>query len=150
MSRDRREEEIVRARMPADVDAPDQVLYGLTFRQLAILAVAAVVCYGGWQALHQVLPVPALLGATVILGGLVFGLAVGRRDGLPLDAWLLAAVTHHHSAKALTTTDTSAPMPAWVDTTVGRMPLPAPLKLPKNSAACTAWSTMPGFTSQPR
>jgi len=130
---DRREDEIVRARVPADVDAPDKVLYGLTFRQLAILAVAAVVCYGGWQALHRMLPVPVLLGAGIGLGGLVFGLAVGRRDGLPLDAWLLAAVTHHRSPKALTTTDPSAPIPAWVDTTVGRMPLPAPLKLPADA-----------------
>jgi hypothetical protein len=35
-----------RARVPADVDAPDKVLYGLTCRQLAILAVAAVAVYG--------------------------------------------------------------------------------------------------------
>ena len=92
--------------MAADVDAPDKVLYGLTFRQLAILAVAAVVFYGAWQALHTVVPVPVLLGAGVVVGGLVFGLAVGpprrpvhgrvaarRGPALPRAA---GAVDHRH------------------------------------------------------
>ena len=48
--------------MPADVDAPDKVLYGLTFRQLAIIAVAALVFYGGWRSLHTLLPAAVLLG----------------------------------------------------------------------------------------
>jgi len=30
-----------RASVPADIDAPDTIVWGLTFRQLAILAVAA-------------------------------------------------------------------------------------------------------------
>jgi hypothetical protein len=127
--------EPVRARMPADVDAPDKVLYGLTFRQLAILAVAAVVCYGGWRSLHTLLPAPVLLGATVILGGLVFGLAIGRRDGLPMDAWLLAAIRHSWAPKALSTTGTSRQTPDWVDATADRMPLPAPLRLPAQAIA---------------
>ncbi|MFD0784082.1 PrgI family protein, partial [Micromonospora azadirachtae] len=79
-----------RARMPADVDAPDKVAYGLTFRQLAILAVAALAFYGAWRFLHQLVPVPVLVGAAVVLGAVVFAIAVGRRDGLPLDVWLLA------------------------------------------------------------
>src|SRR5258707_2596247 len=87
MSRERREEEVVRARMPADVDAPDKVLYGLTFRQLAILAVAAVIFYGGWQALHPLLPVPVLLGAAGILGRARFGVPGRPRDRVPLDRW---------------------------------------------------------------
>ncbi|MGH3739602.1 MAG: PrgI family protein, partial [Micromonosporaceae bacterium] len=70
--------------MPADIDAPDRVFYGLTFRQLAILAVAAVLIYRAWRALDGVLPAPALVAVAVTAGGLAFGLAVGRRDGLPL------------------------------------------------------------------
>src|SRR3954454_22069325 len=102
------------ARVPADVDAPDKVLYGLTFRQLAILAVAAVIFYGAWQGLHTLLPVPVLLGAAVVLGGLVFGLAVARRDGLSMDVWLLSAVRHSRAPRALFTTDTTAKTPDWV------------------------------------
>jgi hypothetical protein len=119
-------DEPYRARVPADLDAPDKVLYGLTFRQLAILAVAAVIFYGGWRSLHTLLPVPVLLGATVVLGGL----AVGRRDGLPMDQWLLASIPHQRAPKALSTTDTTSRTPAWVDATAGRMSLPVPLKLP--------------------
>ncbi|WP_435204975.1 PrgI family protein [Micromonospora sp. bgisy143] len=126
-------DEPYRARIPADVDAPDKVLYGLTFRQLAVLAVAAVVLYGGWKALHTVMPAPVLLGAAVVLGGLVFGLAVGRRDGLPLDVWLGCAVRHWRAAKALSTTDTTAKIPDWVQTPVSKVVLPAPLKLPADA-----------------
>jgi hypothetical protein len=130
--------------MPADVDAPDKVLYGLTFRQLAILAVAAVVCYGGWRSLHTTVPAPVLLAAAVIVGGLVFGLAVGRRDGLPLDRWLAAAVTHSRAPKALSTVDTTATIPDWVDPTVDRTPLPAPLRLPATAIADDGQISLPG------
>ncbi|MGC4856588.1 PrgI family protein [Micromonospora sp. DT4] len=133
MSRDRRDEQAVTARMPADVDAPDKVLYGLTFRQLAILAVAAVVFYGGWKALHTVVPAPVLLGAAVVLGGLVFGLAVGRRDGLPMDVWLASAVRHSRAPRALSTTDTTAKTPDWVQAPASKVMLPAPLKLPADA-----------------
>ncbi|MGA8114113.1 MAG: PrgI family protein [Actinocatenispora sp.] len=119
--------------MPADVDAPDKVLYGLTFRQLAILAVAAVVLYGGWQALHSVLPMPVLLGGAVIAAGLAFGLAVGRRDGLPMDVWLLAAVRHHGAPHALSTADTTAQLPEWVEEPEAKQVLPAPLRLPASA-----------------
>jgi hypothetical protein len=120
-----------RAKMPADVDAPDKVAYGLTFRQLAILAVAAVIFYAGWHALHRLLPPAVLLVAGVILGGLAFGLAVGRRDGLSLDRWLAAAVRHQHAPKALSTTAGAAvAVPEWVTQPARRVPLPAPLRLP--------------------
>jgi hypothetical protein len=127
------DDEPYRARIPADVDAADKVLYGLTFRQLAILAVAAVIGYGGWQGLHDVLPVPVMLGTAVVLGGLVFGLAVGRRDGLPLDGWLLAAVRHCRQPRALSTTDTTAKVPEWVQAPASKVMLPAPLRLPADA-----------------
>ncbi|QGN49776.1 PrgI family protein [Micromonospora sp. WMMC415] len=122
-----------RVRMPADVDAPDKVAYGLTFRQLAILAVAALAFYGAWRAARGVVPVPVLAGAAVVAGGLVFGVAVGRRDGLPLDVWLLAAVRHSTSPKALSTTDSTTRTPTWVQAPASTMPLPAPLTLPADA-----------------
>jgi hypothetical protein len=134
----------VRAKMPADVDAPDKVLYGLTFRQLAILAVAAVGMYGGWRVLSPVVPIPVLLGAVVILGGLVFGLAVGRRDGLPLDVWLLSAVRYSRASRALSTTDTTTRTPDWIQTPASRVMLPAPLKLPADAIADNGEITLTG------
>jgi hypothetical protein len=117
--------------MPADVDAPDKVLYGLTFRQIAILAVAAVIFYAAWRTLHRLLPVPVLLGAGIVLGALAFGLVVGRRDGLSLDRWLWHAVVHSRAPKALSTVDTTVRVPEWVAPQPRqRVALPAPLRLP--------------------
>jgi hypothetical protein len=119
-----------RARMPADVDAPDKILYGLTFRQLAILAVAAVAFYAGWRTLHDLVPEQVLLGAGSILGALAAGLVVGRRDGLPLDRWLLHAVRHNRAPKALSTVEATTTHPDWVQAPKARVALPAPLRLP--------------------
>jgi hypothetical protein len=127
------DEHAARARMPADVDAPDKILYGLTFRQLAILSVAAVILYTGWRALHHLLPIPVLTGAGLILGGLAFGLVVGRRDGLSLDRWLLHAVIHSRAPKNLTTTDTTGRLPDWVAAPRQRVAIPAPLRLPASA-----------------
>jgi hypothetical protein len=116
-------------RMPADVDVPDKVLYGLTFRQLAILAIAAVIAWVGWRTLHSLVPVPVLLGAGAVVGALTVGLVVGRRDGLSLDRWLLHAVRHSHQPHALTTAGAGT-VPDWVDAAKSRVVLPAPLRLP--------------------
>jgi hypothetical protein len=121
------------ARVPADVDAPDKILYGLTFRQLAILAVAAVIFYAAWRGLHRLVPVPVLLGGGLILGGLAFGLVVGRRDGLSLDRWLLHGIRHSRAPKALSTVDTTTKAPDWVQAPPQRVALPAPLKLPAHA-----------------
>ncbi len=126
----------VRAKMAADVDAPDKIVYGLTFRQLAVLAVAAVIFYAAWRGLHTRVPAPILLAAAVIGGGLVFGLAVGRRDGLPMDAWLLAAIRHTRRPHALSTGDTAPAVPDWVQPPQSaRVRLPAPLRLPADAIA---------------
>ncbi|WP_203809735.1 PrgI family protein [Actinoplanes couchii] len=133
--------------MPADVDAPDKVIYGLTFRQLAILAVAAVAFYGIYQGLHRLVPIEVLVGAGVVLAGLAFGLAVGRRDGLPLDVWLLHAVRHTRAPSALSATDVAAATaPGWVEQppVKRRTPLPAPLRLPAAAIADDGQITLAG------
>src|SRR4051794_6868323 len=144
-----RRDDVPRTKMPADVDAPDKVLYGLTFRQLAILAAAGAGLYIAYHALHTLIPLPVLLGAAVVLAGLAFGIAVARRDGQPMDRWLLAAVRHSRAPKALTTTDTTCQVPDWVQP--GKQPrvaLPAPLKLPADAIADDGQITLPGATTR--
>jgi hypothetical protein len=121
--------------MAADIDAPDKILYGLTFRQLAVLAVTAVVFYGAWEGLHPYVPVPILLGAGVLVGGVVFAIVVSRRDGMSMDAWLLAAIRHSRQPRALSATDTAPATPDWVQPPTSRVRLPAPLKLPADAIA---------------
>ena len=110
----------VRARITADVDAPDKVLYGLTLRQVAILAVAAVAFYGLVQAARHTGPMLVLVAVGVVWGALAFGLAVGRRDGQPLDVWLVHAWRHRRAPKALASQSPAAgSLPDWAPAATG-------------------------------
>src|SRR3954451_12370341 len=119
----------VRARVPADVDAPDRILAGLTSRQVAVLAVAAATAYLGWHALHHVFPTPMLVGLAVPLTGLTFALVVGRRDGLGLDAWLAHALRHARAPRRLVPTRVT-PLPPWAPALPSKQPSLGVLRLP--------------------
>lgn len=131
----RRDDEApLRARVPADVERADRVAFGLTGRQLVILAITGLVLYAAWTAVARVVHPLVFLGCALPIVGAAFFLAVGRRDGIGLDVWLLAALRHRRSPRQLVPADAPiAPPPAWVSTTRGpgdRLPLPAPLRLP--------------------
>ena len=75
-----------RVRIPADVDRPDRILAGLTARQLALIAVPAVVAWAGYLAIRRpVPPVVFVAGATPLAVAAVV-LATGRRDGVSAHA----------------------------------------------------------------
>ncbi|GAA2713092.1 PrgI family protein [Actinoplanes palleronii] len=95
----------VRARIPADIDTPDKIAYGLTARQLAILAVAAVLGYGLFTLLATVLPTPVAIAILIPPAGAAIALAIGRRDGISLDAWLWAALRHRRHPRVHTAPD---------------------------------------------
>jgi PrgI family protein len=83
-----------RIRLPADVEMEDRLAFGLTARQLVILAVTAIACYAVFAAVGSVLPMPvaAVLAVPLALAGVA--LALGRRDGLTGDRLALAAARH--------------------------------------------------------
>lgn len=83
------------ARIPSDVNRPDRILGPLTARQVAILAATAAALYLGWAVLRAWIPTPILLAAAVPISTLTFVVAVGHRDGITLDRFLLAAIRHH-------------------------------------------------------
>src|SRR5450631_1525527 len=60
----------LRARVPADIEAPDRILGDLTARQVAVLAIGAAVAYLAWRALHTRLPVTVLIAAGVPFAGI--------------------------------------------------------------------------------
>lgn len=124
----------MRARVPADVERKDAILFGATFRQLVILSVAGLLIYTAWTALATRVPPVALLIGAIPVAGAAFVLAVGRRDGISLDAWLWHAIRYRRAPRRLAPTDDPVvPAPAWVQTTTGggdTLPLPAPLRLP--------------------
>jgi PrgI family protein len=124
----------MRARIAADVEKKDAILFGFTFRQVVILTVAALIIYAAWTALAKVVhPLVFLVGA-IPVAGFAFVVAVGRRDGISLDAWLAHAIRHRRAPHRFVPTDGPVdPAPTWVHTTAGRgdkLPLPAPLRLP--------------------
>ncbi|WP_431937021.1 PrgI family protein [Micromonospora sp. RP3T] len=127
-------DEPLRARVPADIERPDRIVFGLTLRQVVILTVTALILYAVWTALATVVNPLYFIAGSIPVAGAAFFLAVSRRDGISLDAWLSAAIRHHRTPHRLVPTDEEIhPTPAWVTTTSGRsdtLPLPAPLRLP--------------------
>jgi hypothetical protein len=78
------------ARIPADIDRPEPILWNLTARQLLVITPAVLT---GWALLSLLLGrVPTwLLGViALVLIALAWVLACGRKDGIGLDqmAWL--------------------------------------------------------------
>jgi hypothetical protein len=131
----RRDDDVpLRARVHADVERADRIAFGLTGRQLVILTVTGLVLYAAWTALATVVPPLVFIACALPIVGTAFFVAVGRRDGLGLDVWLLAALRHRRAPHRLVPAEGPiTPAPAWVTTTRGpgdRLPLPAPLRLP--------------------
>ncbi|GAA5102950.1 PrgI family protein [Haloechinothrix salitolerans] len=79
-------------RIPADVDREDRILAGFTARQVLVMAVTALVLYGGWQTARAIVPVTAYLVVAAPLGVAVCVMVVVRRDGVTLDRLFLAAI----------------------------------------------------------
>lgn len=86
-------------RIPADISRPDRLLGPFTARQSAILAVAALVLYGGWWATRPAMAPLAYAALMVPIAGAVAALALGRREGISLDRFLLAALRHARTPK---------------------------------------------------
>jgi hypothetical protein len=81
-------EDAPRVAVSADVDTPDQIAWGLTFRQLAIIAAATGAGWLVYSAAGGLLPPVVWLLLGVPAAGVTVVVALGRRDGLPLDVWL--------------------------------------------------------------
>lgn len=72
-------------RIPGDLDRPDRFLFGLTGRQLLVLAPAfGVIAITAW-ALAPVLPLPALMPILAVLTGLAISTTLIKQDGMSPD-----------------------------------------------------------------
>ncbi|WP_228081863.1 PrgI family protein [Streptomyces profundus] len=86
-------------RIPADIEREDRILGPLTARQTAIVGSGALLLYGGyWMARPLVGVVPFLVIAVPAAGALM-AIALGRREGISMDRFALAALTHLKAAK---------------------------------------------------
>lgn len=78
--------------VPANVDLADRVLWGLTVRQVALLAPVALGLLAAWRALLGTVPILVLLIATAPIGALAAALALVKIDAVGLDRLALAAI----------------------------------------------------------
>ncbi|GLZ15906.1 hypothetical protein Acsp04_61410 [Actinomadura sp. NBRC 104425] len=116
------------AKIPADVERPDKIIYGLTARQLAILAATAAVALWLYMAADGRLPFPLLIALVLPVVAVGIVLAVARRDGMSLDRLALAALAHARlPAARVAVQEAVQPPPSWCRI---RGRLPAPLRLP--------------------
>jgi PrgI family protein len=114
--------------IPADVEQPDKVLAGLTTRQVAIAAVAAVIIWAGWLIARRVMPLPAFAALAAPVGVAATALVLGQRDGLTLDRLLAAAWRQSRAPRRLVTAPEGIPpAPAWAVPHGPQPPLPAAL-----------------------
>ena len=122
-----------RVRIPADFERPDKLLAGLTARQLAILAVAAVILWAGYAATRHLVAVAAYGAVAVPIGAVAVTLALAKMEGTAADRWVAAAWRHHRSPRRLVPApDGVKPPPAFLGVAG---PLPAPLRLPVGEVA---------------
>jgi hypothetical protein len=114
--------------IPADVERPDKILAGLTARQVAIAAVAAVIIWAGLLATRHVLPLPAFAALASPAGLAAVALVIGERHGLPLDRLLAAAWRQSRAPRRLVTAPEGIPAPPdWAAPPRPQPPPPAVL-----------------------
>jgi hypothetical protein len=122
--------QLPRATVPANVNEPDRIAFGLTFRQLALLGAVGFAGFGAHRTFGELLPPMVWLILGIPIAAVTVVVALGRRDGLPLDVWL------RHGFMLTRTPRTLAPGRARassVATVTGKPVLPAPLQSPVTS-----------------
>lgn len=106
-------------RIPADVDREDRVIGPLTARQLLILAVTGIVLYGVYTITREFVPLVAFLIVAIPIGVTAAFLALGQRDGIPLDRLVLAALRQRMSPQhRVAAPEGIRPVPEWLGSQV--------------------------------
>ena len=130
-------ESVSSARIPADIEREDAILGPLTIRQTAWMAAGALLLYGGYWASRAWLSPLAYLALVTPMAGVLIGLALGRREGVPLDRFALAAVAHARAPKRMVHAPEGVPpLPRFLDRALARQagPVPVPATCPARAS----------------
>ena len=101
-------------RIPADLDRPDRILLGLSARQLAILASCGLAVWTLVRLLEGLLGLPMATTVAAPVGLVGIGLALGWRDGLPLDRLAMSGLRWWWRPRRLVVApDGIPPAPGW-------------------------------------
>jgi hypothetical protein len=121
------------ARIPADIERPDKIVFGLTARQTAILGAVGAVLWLVYLAVRHLVPAIAYLAAAAPVAAAAAGAVLVTRDGLSLDLLAVAAIRQARAPRRLVTAPGGVlPAPQWAPAAPA---LPAPLRLPAGSVA---------------
>lgn len=98
-------------KVPADVELEDKLAFGLTARQLALLAAAGVSAYGSYLLLASIAPtiVALAVGLLVALVGVL--VALGRYEGMGGDQFALAVARYLRAPRQLVLAPDGQPAP---------------------------------------
>ncbi|MEV4536289.1 PrgI family protein [Asanoa sp. NPDC049518] len=116
-----------RAVVPANINEPDKIAFGLTFRQLTIVGGVGLAGFTVYRLAGHLLPAMAWLLVAAIVGAATVVVALGRRDGLPLDVWLRNGISFTTAPRTLAP---GSPQSTALVAVAGEAALPAPLRLP--------------------
>jgi PrgI family protein len=123
-----------RVRLPADTELADKLAFGLTARQLTMLAAGGLSGYAIFSLAKSALPLPVAVALAAPVAVSAALLAFGRRHGLPGDLYALAAgrFLARPKLRLLAPEGIPAPLPG----APRRRPLAA-LDLPVRSVLCS-------------
>jgi hypothetical protein len=121
------EDSTPRATVPANIAEPDRIAFGLTFRQLAIIGGTGLAGFGCYRIYGSLLPPVAWISAGIVVFAVAVVVALGRRDGLPLDVWLRNGFALARSPRTLAP---GQPRGSAVAVVAGKLKVPAPLRSP--------------------
>ncbi len=130
-----------RAVVPANIAEPDRIAFGLTFRQLGIIGGTGLAGFGCYRTYGSLLPPVAWIVAGIVVFAVSVAVALGRRDGLPLDVWLRHGFALSRSPRTLAP---GQPRANSVATVAGKPPVPAPLRSPITSISAAGVLTSEG------
>ena len=86
-------------KVPADVELTDTLAFGLTARQLLLIAATGISGYGSYLLAAPLLPTPIAAAAAVTVAACGLLLTLGRHQGMSGDQLALAAARHLRAPK---------------------------------------------------
>lgn len=112
-----------RIKLPANVEMEDRLAFGLTARQLIILAATALGGYVVFDIIHSVAPSVVAAGLTTPVVACGAMLALGRRDGVPADRLAIFGLWHLIQPKRQVLAPEGIP-PTATDNRLGNLQVP--------------------------
>jgi hypothetical protein len=105
----------VSVKVPSDIDVADRILWGLTARQLVILGVTCISCWGLYLPLARLPYLAAPMAGIVAAAGI--SVTFARPDGLMAERWLLEALRHVMTPRRRVLAPEGLPdVPPWAKT----------------------------------